>query len=64
MEPFSGCKGCYIHVGFHFDYHCNAEKLKNALDALLKEKKVKKIVLTGHSMGAALASVNGLYLAM
>lgn len=23
MEPFEGCKGCYIHVGFHEDYHLN-----------------------------------------
>ena len=36
MEAFEGCKGCYIHVGFHFDYHCNAKKLNNALDALIK----------------------------
>lgn len=64
MEPFSGCKGCYIHVGFHADYHLNEKKLKKALDSLLAAYDVQKIVLTGHSLGAALASVHGIYLAM
>jgi predicted lipase len=34
------------------------------LSVLVKNYKVNKILLTGHSLGAALASINAIYLAM
>lgn len=64
MEPFSGCKGCWIHVGFNADYHLNQKKIFAQIDILKKAYSVSKIVLSGHSLGAALASVNAIYLAV
>lgn len=64
MEPFPGCSKCYIHVGFHQDYHLNQKKIFERLDLITKSYPVNKIVITGHSLGAALASINALYIAI
>jgi putative lipase involved disintegration of autophagic bodies len=64
MEPFSGCKKCFIHAGFHADYHLNEKKINDKLDILLKAYNVSKILITGHSLGAALASINAIYIGM
>lgn len=64
MEEFKGCKKCWIHVGFHGDYLLNQKKLHEHIDLLTKSYPVSKILVTGHSLGAALASINALYIAM
>jgi putative lipase involved disintegration of autophagic bodies len=64
MEPFEACKKCFIHVGFHADYHLNERKINEHVASLIKSNPVNKIVLTGHSLGAALASINAIYLAI
>lgn len=64
MEPFPGCKKCFIHVGFHADYFLNQKKINDHVAALLKAYPVSKIVLTGHSLGAAMASINAIYLSL
>jgi hypothetical protein len=63
MEPFSGCKKCYIHVGFHADYILNEKKINEHIHLLMKSYAVNKIVFTGHSLGASMASINAIYLA-
>jgi putative lipase involved disintegration of autophagic bodies len=64
MEPFSGCNKCYIHVGFNQDYHLNAKKINDHLQVLIKSYQVSKIIVTGHSLGAALASINAVHIVM
>lgn len=64
MEPFAGCKKCYIHVGFNIDYHLNERKITEHVNLLLKSYPVEKIIFTGHSLGAAMASINAVYLAL
>jgi len=64
METFSGCKKCFIHAGFHADYHLNERRINEHLNLLLKSYPVTKILVTGHSLGAALASINAIYIAL
>ena len=51
-------------MGFHADYKLNQNKIDKALAQILSKHPVERIIVTGHSLGAALASINGLYLAM
>jgi len=48
-----------IHAGFG---HCLAEKILNIAADLSKRDLVKPLLITGHSLGGALAALTGLYL--
>ncbi|CAE6456166.1 unnamed protein product [Rhizoctonia solani] len=50
------------HVGFLASHTRSAADILNAVKAVLDEKKATKIITVGHSLGAALATLDGLYL--
>ena len=62
MQPYSKCKGCFIHTGFMEDYRLNERKLLIAAKNIMANYRVDKIVCTGHSLGAALSIISGMEL--
>ena len=62
-EPYA-CSGCRIHAGFYFDYRSIERDLMTKVEELLSKYPVEKIVCTGHSLGAALSTINGLEFAL
>ena len=63
MEPYR-CRGCFIHVGFYSDYVSISKKLVAKTEEIMGKYEVKQIVCTGHSLGAALSTVNGIEYAL
>lgn len=60
MEEYFSCPNCYIHAGFYNDYKLNEKKLLAAANSIIRFYKVSKILCTGHSLGAAIALINGI----
>jgi len=50
------CKGCQVHSGFAMAY----EELRDAMKAALLELKCRQVSVTGHSLGAAVATLSSL----
>ena len=63
MEPYR-CRGCFIHVGFYSDYVSISKKLVAKTEEIMGKYEVKQILCTGHSLGAALSTVNGIEYAL
>ena len=57
MTSFPGCKDCLIHYGMYRSYISVAHKVDLAVEKLVKAYPNSKIVLTGHSLGAALSEI-------
>ncbi|KAJ1963541.1 hypothetical protein GGI12_001990 [Dipsacomyces acuminosporus] len=53
----SGVKGAKVHDGFHDAYFSDASNIKSVVARLLKANPSFSIVLTGHSLGGAQATV-------
>lgn len=53
--PLVGCSGCLVHQGFHLSFL----ELRPQINALLQSmsSSLKSIVVTGHSLGAAIAAL-------
>lgn len=62
LVPYSGCKGCEVHVGFLEDYRIIEEKINAKVGELLKAHPSATILATGHSLGGALSAIGGLRL--
>ena len=64
--PFSVPDGVEVHRGFNSAFfHCNLHtQVSNALDKVLEENPDKKLVFTGHSLGAAVSTLAAVYTAM
>jgi hypothetical protein len=60
MEDYLSCLYCQIHAGFYNDYKLNEKVLLAAANAITRFYPVAKILCTGHSLGAAIALVNGI----
>jgi predicted lipase len=56
------CKGCLIHSGFYLDYLSVSPQISTALDSLTQAFPTAKVVVTGSSLGGALATVAALEL--
>ena len=54
------CSGCEVHQGFWLDYQTVAATLKAQIDAALNTYPGYSLVVTGHSLGGALAMLAGL----
>ena len=57
MIPYSRCRGCKVHSGFYLTMMSVLGQIKEFTAALLSANPAAKIVVTGHSLGAALASL-------
>jgi hypothetical protein len=56
------CKGCKIHSGFISAYEEISNQVLEKYESLRKRYKGYKTILTGHSMGGALATIASVYL--
>lgn len=57
---YNQCKGCLIHEGFYLDFLTVQNKIKEAVGKILALKEGAKIIVTGSSLGGALATIVGL----
>lgn len=53
------CSGCEVHQGFWDDYQTVASTLKSKIDSAQKQYPGYALVITGHSLGGALAMLCG-----
>ena len=60
VEPYFRCEGCFIHAGFYSDYLLNEKKMEVSVKNIMASYRVRRIVSTGHSLGAALSSIIGI----
>jgi hypothetical protein len=61
LMPFnsSACKGCQIHQGYGQQWNSAAQQVKTALQQAKAQYPQHRLVITGHSLGAGLASLAG-----
>ena len=57
MIPYPRCRGCKVHSGFYLTMMTVIGQIKEFAAALLSTNPTAKIFVTGHSLGAALASL-------
>lgn len=62
--PLSGCGGCSVHEGFYTAEQQAIGQIASAVSALNQQYPSYQIVVTGHSLGAALATLTALDLAV
>lgn len=53
------CQGCEVHAGFWQSWQTVADTMKSQIDSALKVYPGYTLVLTGHSFGAAVATLGG-----
>jgi hypothetical protein len=54
-SPFKECFNCHVHKGFLDDYNSIADDLFKAVNEIRAKTGIKRVLVTGHSLGAALA---------
>jgi triacylglycerol lipase len=59
LIPSSLCSGCQVHQGFWDDYQTVASTLNTQIDSAQKTYPGYALVVTGHSLGGALAMLCG-----
>jgi putative lipase involved disintegration of autophagic bodies len=60
LTNYSKCKGCLVHQGFYFDYLSVHNELIGILTKLVNSYGDSHILVTGSSLGSALATVAAL----
>lgn len=60
LVPFPLCDKCKVHLGFVNAYNSVKDYVHDHIDKLLKLHPTAKIAVTGHSLGAALATISAL----
>ena len=55
---YPGCSGCYVHRGFYDNYRNVYDSAKSALKKVRSAHQGAKIMITGHSLGGALAALS------
>lgn len=51
------CEGCYVHKGFYLAQQSVIDYVKSSVFTLLDKFPSYKVVVTGHSLGAAMATL-------
>lgn len=51
------CSGCEVHTGFYLAYHDIKAKMMSSMVNLYQKHPSAKILITGHSLGAAIATL-------
>jgi hypothetical protein len=54
-SPFQECYNCRVHKGFLDDYNSIADDLFKAVNEIRTKTGINRVLVTGHSLGAALA---------
>jgi len=54
-SPFKECNNCKVHKGFLDDYNSIADELFKAVNEIRSRTGITRVLITGHSLGAALA---------
>ena len=54
-SPFKECHNCMVHKGFLDDYNSIAEELFRVINDIRAKTGIKRVLVTGHSLGAVLA---------
>ena len=54
-SPFKECSNCKVHKGFLDDYNSIADDLFKAVNEIRSKTGIARVLITGHSLGAALA---------
>lgn len=62
--PYLHCKGCKVHVGFYESWKSVENKLHAAVQKLITAYPKANIVVVGHSLGGAVATLTALELQM
>ena len=62
MVSYAKCGNCKIHAGFYFASLMLVGQVKKNIDEIRQKYNVTKIIMTGHSLGAAMALIMGLEL--
>lgn len=57
---YAACKGCLIHEGFYLDYLSISSKVNAVVKTFMEKYPSAKIIVTGSSLGGALATVAAL----
>lgn len=57
LESIDMCDGCQVHSGFHGAWNAMADDAMSAVQTLLAEHPTYSVTFTGHSLGAALATL-------
>lgn len=55
--PYKKCSNCKVHEGFYLSYMTIAGQVHNAVAALKQKYPGKELVMTGASLGGALATI-------
>lgn len=56
QDPLPGCKGCFVHHGFYQSYLSLSSQILDAVAKLTTPRRAKRILVTGHSYGGAIAA--------
>jgi hypothetical protein len=56
MVSYPACPGCMVHKGFFLAYQSVKQQVRDAVQGYLKQHPRAKVLVTGHSLGAALAT--------
>lgn len=60
MTTYDRCTNCFVHAGFYDAEQQAIDFVKNKTSLLMKEYKLTSTVVTGHSLGAAIATLTAL----
>jgi len=60
LTPYNACKNCEVHLGFYGAYGKVRQQIIDAVTAIKQQYPDYKVIVTGHSLGGALATLAAL----